>query len=223
MLDNENKKFSFSTIENFDTHINKSIYGYDNMNNIIIQLSQYFIEDNTKVIDIGCSTGKLIKNIKEYTNKKANYIGLEIEDNFTKDFKSVDNLILQKQDIIDYNNFNNSSLITSIFTLQFIPLKDRLNLLKKIYDGLNYGGAFILSEKVISDNSKINDILTFLYYDYKKVNFSNDEILNKESDLRDIMKPITLEDNISLLQKAGFKKIELFWRTYNFCSIIAIK
>lgn len=223
MLDNKNKKFSFSTIENFDTHINKSIYGYDNMNNIIIQLSQYFIEDNTKVIDIGCSTGKLIKNIKEYTNKKANYIGLEIEDNFTKDFKSVDNLILQKQDIIDYNNFNNSSFITSIFTLQFIPLKDRLNLLKKIYDGLNYGGAFVLSEKVISDDSKINDILTFLYYDYKKVNFSNDEILNKESDLRDIMKPITLEDNISLLQKAGFKKIELFWRTYNFCSIIAIK
>lgn len=223
MLDNKNKKFSFSTIENFDTHINKSIYGYDNMNNIIIQLSQYFIEDNTKVIDIGCSTGKLIKNIKEYTNKNANYIGLEIEDNFTKDFKSADNLILQKQDIIDYNNFNNSSFITSIFTLQFIPLKDRLNLLKKIYDGLNYGGAFILSEKVISDDSKINDILTFLYYDYKKVNFSNDEILNKESDLRDIMKPITLEDNISLLQKAGFKKIELFWRTYNFCSIIAIK
>lgn len=223
MLDNKNKKFSFSTIENFDTHINKSIYGYDNMNNIIIQLSQYFIEDNTKVIDIGCSTGKLIKNIKEYTNKKANYIGLEIEDNFTKDFKSADNLILQKQDIIDYNNFNNSSFITSIFTLQFIPLKDRLNLLKKIYDGLNYGGAFVLSEKVISDDSKINDILTFLYYDYKKVNFSNDEILNKESDLRDIMKPITLEDNISLLQKAGFKKIELFWRTYNFCSIIAIK
>lgn len=223
MLDNKNKKFSFSTIENFDTHINKSIYGYDNMNNIIIQLSQYFIEDNTKVIDIGCSTGKLIKNIKEYTNKNANYIGLEIEDNFTKDFKSVDNLILQKQDIIDYNNFNNSSFITSIFTLQFVPLKDRLNLLKKIYDGLNYGGAFILSEKVISDNSKINDILTFLYYDYKKVNFTNNEILNKESDLRDIMKPITLEDNISLLQKAGFKKIELFWRTYNFCSIIAIK
>lgn len=223
MLDNKNKKFSFSTIQNFDTHINKSIYGYDNMNNIIIQLSQYFIEDNTKVIDIGCSTGKLIKNIKEYTNKNANYIGLEIEDNFTKDFKSVDNLLLQKQDIIDYNNFNNSSFITSIFTLQFLPLKDRLNLLKKIYDGLNYGGAFILSEKVISDDSKINDILTFLYYDYKKVNFTNDEILNKESDLRDIMKPITLEDNISLLQKAGFKKIELFWRTYNFCSIIAIK
>ena len=44
---------------------------------------------------------------------------------------------------------DNCSLVTSIFTLQFMPKKDRETVIERIYDGLNIGGAFILVPAMI--------------------------------------------------------------------------
>jgi len=87
--------------------------------------------------------------------------------------------------------FSNASLVTSIFTLQFMPPKDRARTIKSIYDGLNDGGAFIFSEKGFSCNPKIQDMMTFMYYDYKRQHFTDKEILDKEVQLRHMMKPNT--------------------------------
>lgn len=215
------KSFSFSTIDNFDEHINKSIRGYNILNELIIELAKYFIEENTNVYDLGCSTGTLLRELK--SRYRANYIGIEKEHNFTKDLQNRKNLTFLKMDIREFKSFTNANLITSIFTLQFIPLRDREEILRNIYNGLNKGGAFIFSEKIFSKYAKINDILTFLYYDFKQTSFSSEEILNKERDLRAIMKPITLKENIKLLKKVGFKEIDIFFKIYNFTGILAIK
>jgi len=221
----DKKEFSFSTIENFDDHIDTSIPGYSHMNDIIINSSKYFIEENTKVIDIGCSTGKLIKEIENQnkTFKDVQYIGIEKEKNFTKDFRDTDNINLLDIDIIDYDNFESISFITSIFTLQFISIKERENILKKIYNGLNKGGAFIMSEKIYSDYPKFQDMFTFMYYDYKQKTYTPDDILSKERDLRKIMKPLTYNENISMLKDIGFTKVEVIWKNLNFISFICIK
>jgi hypothetical protein len=64
-------------------------------------------------------------------------------------------------------------------------------LVKKIYDVLNEGGALILSEKVNAKNAKINakiqEMLTFLYYDFRRKNFSPEDIMSKERSIRDQM------------------------------------
>jgi tRNA (cmo5U34)-methyltransferase len=221
-LEKQDHSFSFSTIENFDDHINQSIPHYDTMNENIVALSEYFIDEGTNVYDIGCSTGKLLRRLKEGKDD-AHFYGLEINENMIKEFTSDTNLTLINSDITKYNEYVNASLITSIFTLQFVPLKDREKILKEIYKGLNKGGAFIFSEKVLSRYSKFQDIFTFLYYDFKKRNFSEKEILDKEVNLRSIMKPITLEENIQMLKKVGFKDIDVIWKNYNFVNIIAIK
>ena len=67
--------------EGFDEHIEKSIRGYSQLIDDVISLSRYFIEDETNVIDIGCSTGKMTKALIDYNldhSKTASYIGLEI-------------------------------------------------------------------------------------------------------------------------------------------------
>ena len=48
----------------FDEHINKSIRGYQDLWDDILKFSKYFVEDGTTVIDIGCSTGRLLKAMK---------------------------------------------------------------------------------------------------------------------------------------------------------------
>ena len=129
----KNYDFTFAQREEgFDDHIEFSIRGYNNLLDDIINLSRNFVEDETNVVDIGCSTGKLteafIKGNKDFC-KHANYVGIELAPSFfpeldarldrMKDelyWASVD---FQKKDVRNYE-FKNCSLVTSVFTLQFI-------------------------------------------------------------------------------------------------------
>jgi len=216
-------KFSFSTIQNFDDHILNSIQGYKILDNNIFRLAEYFLEDYTNCYDIGCSTGRQLKKIKEGYNKKVKYIGIDKEINFSKDFVNSNNLQFLQVDLEEDFVFTNASLILSTFTLQFVKQNKRQEILNNIYKGLNKGGAFIWSEKVFSEHSKIQDILTFQYYDFKQESFEPNQILSKEKDLRSIMKPLTLKENKEMLEKAGFKVFDVFFQNYNFLSILAIK
>ena len=76
--------------EGFDEHIEQSIRGYSNLLEDVISLSRYFVEDDTTIVDIGCSTGKLTKAMIEYNQdhcNTGNWIGVEIADGFINDLE----------------------------------------------------------------------------------------------------------------------------------------
>lgn len=222
-------KFTFATSEEgFDNHIEKSVRGYNNLWGDVLALSKYFVEDYTKVVDLGCSTGKLLKAMIEqnrYHIPQAQYVGIEIEEDFFKDFtkdqEQYNHLSYFKGDVREYD-FENCSLVTSIFTLQFMPPKDREDIIKRIYKGLNQGGAFVFSEKTFSCDPRIQDMMTFMYYDYKRKNFTDTEILDKEVQLRHMMKPNTKSELFKMCINAGFE-LHTFWQNFNFVGVIAIK
>jgi len=226
-------EFSFSTIKNFDEHIDKSIKNYDSLNEDIISLSKYFVEQETKVIDIGCSTGRLLveltSSFENFQISNTDFIGIEIEDNLMKNNVAEDNNYVSfihgdiRKVINERNVFTNVSFCTSIFTLQFLSQKDRLSVIKAVYDGLNRGGAFVFSEKIYATDAKIQDMMTFIYYDFKRSSFDSEDILNKETSLRKIMKPISYKQICQDLETAGFKSYDVFWKQYNFIGMIAIK
>ena len=70
--------------EGFDNHIDLSIRGYSNLLEDVIGLSRYFVEDESNVVDIGCSTGKVTEMMIEQNDfaRKANYVGVEIAPGF---------------------------------------------------------------------------------------------------------------------------------------------
>ena len=224
-------KFTFAQREEgFDNHIEHSIRGYSNLWNDVLKYSEYFVDDEASVVDVGCSTGKLLKAMigQNTFAPKANYFGIEVEEDFfptyEADEKEFSNLKYFKGDVRDFE-FNNCSLVTSIFTLQFIPEAARTSVIRQIYNGLNPGGAFIFAEKTVSECARINEIRTFTYYDYKREHFTSDDILNKERQLRHMMKLNTRNELINKCATVGFcfQKIESFWQNYGFAAFIAIK
>ena len=222
-------KFTFATSkEGFDNHIDKSVRGYSQLWGDILNLSKYFVEDYTQVVDMGCSSGKLLKGMIEQNQKHiphAQYTGIEIEEDFYGDYTFDENKYSQlsyyKGDVRDYS-FNNCSLVTSIFSLQFMPPKDREEVINRVYNGLNVGGAFIFSEKTFSCDPKIQDMMTFTFYDYKRKNFTDKEILDKEVQLRHMMKLNTKTEIYDMFNKAGFE-VHNFWQNFNFMGAIALK
>jgi len=111
----------------------------------------------------------------------------------------------------------------SIFFMQFIEYNDRLKVLKKIYNALPVKGIFIMTEKEIIKNSYMQEIFNFTNYDYKKNNFTNDEIMTKEKQLRTVMTLNTQQDNMNLLKQSGFKTIETFFQSLQFRGYICQK
>tara|TARA_Y100000817_G_scaffold311453_1_gene303624 strand:+ start:554 stop:1249 length:696 start_codon:yes stop_codon:yes gene_type:complete len=221
--------------EGFDEHINWSIRGYSDLLNDVISFSRYFVENDTTVVDIGCSTGKLTQSLMEYNHEvapTANYVGVEIAEGF---FSDLDKRIVQIQkkvspalvefvydDVRNYE-FNNCSLVTSIFTLQFMSKKDRARVIQDIYDGLNPGGGFIFAEKIDCENARLQDMMTFNYYDFKGNKFKYNDIMTKEKTLRHMLKPNTWQEIEDMVLGAGFKTVEQSWRNFNFVGAIAIK
>lgn len=221
--------------EGFDEHINWSIRGYSDLLNDVISFSRYFVEDDTNVVDIGCSTGKLTQALMEYNKdvvSTAKYVGVEIAKGFVEDLQkrvkvlketygenSVDFVL---NDIRNYE-FKECSLVTSIFTLQFMSKKDRARVIQDIYNGLNSGGGFIFAEKIDCENARLQDMMTFNYYDFKRGKFEYDDIMTKERTLRHMLKPNTWREIEDMVLDAGFKTVEQSWRNHNFIGAVAIK
>ena len=61
-----------------------------------------------------------------------------------------------------------------------MPRKDRFDVLQNIYNGLNHGGAFIFAEKTVCEDSRLQEMITFNFYDYKRKHFEASDILEKE-------------------------------------------
>jgi len=221
--------------EGFDEHIDWSIRGYSNLLGDVISFSRYFVEDNTNVVDIGCSTGKTTEKMLLHNQdhcKNAKYVGIEIAEGF---YDSLDDRLdsltnnepwaqveFIKDDVRHYN-FENCSLVTSIFTLQFMPKRHRQEVIQNIYNGLNDGGAFLFSEKIYTEDAFIQDMLTFNYYDFKRQNFDAQDIMDKEITLRNMLKPNTWLEIETMLKSAGFKSVQVFWQNFLFLGAIAIK
>ncbi len=221
--------------EGFDDHIEKSIRGYNNLHDDIVNLSRYYVEDDAFVVDIGSSTGKTIEAMAIQNYKfapRARYIGVELAEGFkipmTNRMRHLSNAFpeteftFEDMDIRDYG-FYNCSLITSLFTLQFMPPKNRKDVIANIYRGLNEGGAFIFAEKTVADNGRFQDMFTFMFYDHKRKSFTEKDIMSKEVTLRNMLKPNTWDEISEMLYSAGFSYVQPFWQNYLFVGAIAIK
>ena len=223
-------KFTFATEEGgFDDHIEKSVRGYLDLCSDVLKFSKYFVEDGTTVVDIGCSTGKMLRAMKEQNDKFAPgciYKGIELEEDFFPLLGDSENLSFVKGDIRSFDwavGARNCSLVISLFTLQFIPKRDRQLIVNRIYQALSKGGSFIFSEKILSDAAQFEEMMTFCYYDWKKRNFDGSQILKKEEELRHMMKPLRKQELLVMLEEAGFREYQTFWQNFNFIGIIALK
>ena len=222
----EKNNWSFggeNTLE-FDEHVNGSVPMYNEFHNEIIDMSCFFAQKNSKIIDIGTSTGILINKLKE-NNKEKNidFVGIDIEEDMIKECKKrYDNIDFFNIDAIDFD-YTNSSIITSVLTFQFINIKDRKRILDKIYNQLNDGGVLFVVEKIRTDIPLIHDIYNDLYYDFKLKQFTTDEIMKKNQSLRGIMNPLTVNENIEMFKEAGFEKIDIFMKINNFVGFVIIK
>ena len=211
----------------FERHIAKSVPLYLEGHQIIVRLSDYFLKESSVCYDIGCSTGNLIQKINKHSNKKKiKFYGIEKEKkmyNYAKLKIKEKNIKLINTDFRSVTT-KKSDLIISYYTFQFINPSLRQNMLTKIFKSLNWGGAFIMFEKIRGNDARFDNILNSLYLDFKEDNkLSNKDILLKSKSLRGILEPFSDSGNLGLIKRAGFKDIQTIMQSLCFKGYLCIK
>ncbi len=223
------KQFEFdeNVASVFDDMISRSVPFYDVSSNLITQILVKYLDNQAFIIDLGCSTGALLFKLFE-KNPKFILCGVdnskamqEIAKNKAKAYGSRVEFI--EADALTFE-FNSANAVILNYTLQFIrPLK-RVNFIKKIYDGLEEGGIFILSEKLLYEDKKLSKNMIEIYEEYKEKNgYSKYEIAQKRQALENVLIPFSEYEKKKLLKDAGFRVIETIFKWGNFASFMAIK
>jgi len=97
-------------------------------------------------------------------------------------------------------------------------------LINDIYSSLNWGGAFVMTEKVRAPDARFQDISTQIYQEFKRENeFDDTNIMAKQRSLRGVMEPFSSQGNIDMLKRAGFVDIMTMAKMINFETFLAIK
>lgn len=213
--------FDFSKIDNFDKHINMSIPHYDTLIKNFSKLINYYSQYNTVVLDLGCSTGHLLSSIEKKND--CRYIGVDTI-NFKENSSKNNNWHFIQQDIEDYLFYslkNNYSVISSIFTLQFLSHKKRKNVLEHIKYHINNDTTFLIAEKVYLDNTILQTLMHKLHLEEKRKSFKDKEILDKEMQLINSMFCLSESQLYKELENLG--QVTKIWQSYNFMAFVITK
>lgn len=224
-------EFDEDVTEVFDDMLGRSIPGYEEMRKLTTSLACEFAQNNTSIIDLGCSRGGALAPIIERRLDRNKYVGVEVSEPMrtaaNKRFSILPSSIQVRILDMDLRNEfpeDNSSVILSILTLQFVPIEYRQEILYKCFKSLEPDGAIILVEKVLGNDAYLNNLFVKLYCEMKGQNgYTEDQINLKRKALEGVLVPVTSTWNQELLESAGFTHVETFWKDLNFAGWIGIK
>ncbi|MFN4315405.1 MAG: carboxy-S-adenosyl-L-methionine synthase CmoA [Chitinophagaceae bacterium] len=224
-------KFGANVASVFDDMVNRSVPYYGEMQRMMAELAADHAVEGSDVYDLGCSTGTTMIGMNTLVNPSIRFVGIDDSQEMLSkcDAKLKEQGFTRPYDLrcADLNQgvaIENASVVVLCLTLQFVRPIYREKLVRDIYKGLRPGGALILIEKILAEESRFNRDFIRYYYNYKRRNqYSELEISQKREALENVLIPYKLSENISLLRDQGFDHCEVFFKWYNFAGLIATK
>lgn len=215
----------------FPDMIRRSVPGYGDIIALLGLFAANYAQENSILYDLGCSLGAAtislrrnitVPNCRIISVDNAEAMVERCREHIAMDISPTP-VEVYRQDIREVA-INNASVVVLNFTLQFLPLAERLALLQKIYDGLLTGGVLVLSEKLRFSPEERQRFMETMHLSFKRANgYSDMEISQKRQALDNVLVPETLEQHRERLSQAGFQQIEQWFQAFNFVSIAAFK
>lgn len=212
----------------FPDMIERSVPGYELGLSMMEVLGKKYAQVNSNCYDLGCSLGGVTLAVRKGIDKEdCRIIAVDNSEAMVekckinvKNDKSIDVVF---SDICDIE-FERASIVVLNFTLQFIDISKRNELLSKIYKAMLPGGVLVISEKIAFADKEEQKLQDELHCEFKKINqYSELEIEQKRTALENVLKPETIDAHYERLRQVGFEKIYTWFCCLNFVSIVSKK
>ncbi|MCP4672091.1 MAG: carboxy-S-adenosyl-L-methionine synthase CmoA [Desulfobacula sp.] len=227
-------EFNEEVADVFDDMLNRSVPLYAQSIKRQAQLTAQFYQNNSWIYDLGCSHGNLgIKILDQFKKRGFSTFSMVGVDNsipmIEKYYKRLGKHGNTGQielvcGFLEDIKIKNASVVLINLTLQFLDVKKRDDLIKKIFKGMNSKGILLLTEKVIHPSEFVNDLQMEFYKKFKIENgYSRLEISQKRDALEKVLIPDTIQTHENRILKAGFTHFDVWLKWFNFASMVAIK
>ncbi len=216
----------------FDDMAERSIPFYRATQRMAAALAAAFARPGTTVLDLGCSTATTLCRLADaIPDPSIRLVGmdrspamLELARKKLRRHGLARRVQLIEREIAPGIDVAGSSVVLMNWTLQFIPPRHRGPLLRSLCAGLDPRGCLVLCEKVAIADPRISRLFIHSYHQFKRQSgYSDSEIEHKRRSLENTLIPLSAERNAALLRRSGFRRVETFFRWFNFVGILAVK
>ncbi|MBL0141837.1 MAG: carboxy-S-adenosyl-L-methionine synthase CmoA [Betaproteobacteria bacterium] len=224
-------KFNKQVATVFDDMVSRSVPFYGETQRMITEIAADYATPGSRIYDLGCATGTTLEVLDPVIDPTVEFVGIDNAQEMLE--RCREKLVaagmkrplrLEVADLNEGCRIENASVVLLILTLQFLRPLNRERLMKDLLQGMNDNGCLILVEKVLGEDSLFNRQFIKYYYDLKRRNgYSDIEITQKREALENVLIPYKLLENRELLLRTGFRYVDVFFKWYNFCGIVAVK
>lgn len=216
----------------FADMLERSVPLYVEQQEMVARLSAKLYQKGTRIYDLGCSLGTTLTNLCKAIGPDATELlgydsSLPMSEKCEENVKRhglQDRIRIAQVDLNDCPPIENASIVTMLWTLQFVRPLRRDRLIRNIFSGLADNGALIVADKVLLDTSHMNRFFIEMYYDFKRRRgYTDAEIARKRESLENVLIPYRIEENKEMFKRNGFSICEIFFQYYNFVSFLCIK
>ncbi len=225
------KEFAFGdeVVEVFDDMVSRSVPLYREVIAAAVHWTQEYLQEGTKVIDIGCSTGTFLELLGRFLKKEATFVGIDNSEAMLKKAEEKLQEIAQKRPVelrcedALQASYEGASVVVMNYTLQFLPLKNRLKLLKKIHEEMLPNGLLFLSEKIKSAHPRFQETMTLHYEAFKERNgYARTEIERKKEALENVLIPLSYDEQVAMIYESGFVHVDPLMKLHPFVTFVAL-
>ncbi len=228
LAENANWSFGGNVADAFDVHVEKSVPFYHEGHDLVARIADFFLANGSVCYELGCATGRLTAVLAERNiHKSVRFVGIENQERMVEHARrrcdGLSQVTILQEDILSAQ-LENADLIISYYTIQFIRPRWRQDVINRIYKALNWGGAFVMFEKVRAPDARFQDMMTTIYHDVKLAHgYTPEEIVGKARSLKGVLEPFSTQGNTGLLQRAGFVDFTTVFKYVCWEGFLAIK
>lgn len=225
--------FDERVVQVFPDMINRSVPGYALSVPLMALLARRYAQDGTHLYDLGCSLGAVAlamgeevqaQNARIFAVDKSPAMIAELKRLLASGAATGRTPIVPRCEDVVVTEIVQASVVAMNFTLQFVDPPQRSALMRKIHDGLQSGGALLLSEKVRFESAEEEALQTAWHHDFKRAQgYSDLEIARKRDALENVLQTETLAQHRQRLLEAGFSRVYQWFQGFGFVSLIALK
>jgi tRNA (cmo5U34)-methyltransferase len=213
----------------FDEHVRASVPFYDAIQELVAQASDWLVGAGGLVADLGASTGTTVAAILDrhperqvradlYDDQAAmlSKATVRLTDGVAAGRVRVHCRRIEAGPL----DHSDADLTLALFTLQFLPWRDRFTALSLARKSAADTGALIVAEKVRSSDARWSEIATDASHDWKAEHgISADAIRAKARALRGVLMPHPVAALTSVIRDAGWHSPEVLFRWHQWVVI----
>ena len=224
-------EFNDEVADVFPDMLRRSIPGYAASIQAIGALAARYVQPSTNCYDLGCSLGAstlAMRHSIEVPGCRIIAVDLapamisRCRELIAADASDIPVTVVEED--VRRAEIRQASMVVMNYTLQFLSVSERDAMIRRIYDGLVARGIFVLSEKVVDEDEKVEALLAQMHHEFKRRNaYSDLEISRKRTAIENVLVPESIPMHRQRLKTAGFRHVGVWLRHFNFVSMIATK